>query len=463
MPRALFATLVTVGLTACTPVGPNYDVPTIDIAGRFAHSPGQSAGERIDQAWWQNFHDPILNKLVLRGFSQNLNIQSAMAAAEAARARASATGVSALQQPVTAGVVAERAELDAGPVNRTTSATLNVSYVFDVFGRVQRTQEAAIAEVESAEFQVGTARLAYLSAIIGSYIDARYAQELLELTRQAIESQRRVYVIVLEQQEEGEASDLQVAQARASLDTQIAQLPMLESNFKSSVYSIATLLNEPALPLLVALERSAPQPVPRGVTDIGVPADLLINRPDIKVAERNFAASVAKVGIAEAELYPSIALRGNISVNSDASNLSLGPALSIPVLNKNTLGANRDAAAALARQSQIQWRESVIEAIGEVQSAQSAYESSNREAQSLRSALASNQRARDLTQSSYMLGESTVPEFIDATQSVTETRRGLAAAMHRTASSWLNLQIASGAGWAVKSEPKANQTVAAAD
>lgn len=449
MLRTYIAVLAGVGLTACAPVGPEYVSPSMDLSNRFADGAGASRGQRSDEQWWMDYRDPILNDLINRGFSQNLSIKSAQAAAQAAEARAQAAGLSALQQPSTAAASTDRTEIDGGPTNRTNSATLNVTYVFDVFGRVQRNHEAADAARAASRFRVGTARLAYLSAIVGSYIDARYALELLELNRQAIASQRQLLRIVRDRRAEGEASELQVAQAQASLDTQIAQLPLLESTFRASVFSIATLLDEPALPLLVKLERGAPQPMPHGSHAIGVPADLLLNRPDIKSAERNFAAAVARVGVAEAELYPSIALSGTIGINSDASTVGLGPTLSVPLLNRKALEANRQAAAAQAEQAQIEWRASVTQAIGEAQSAQSAFHSAQREAASLRSALRSNRRALELTNSAYLEGEASLLDLIAATEDVTETRQSLALAIQRTASSWLNLQIASGAGWAV--------------
>jgi len=437
------------GVAACDAVGPNYETASMDLTKEFVNGSTAAVGQNSDAAWWLDFHDAKLNDLVQRGFDQNLEIQAAMAAARAARARAEATGIEALQSPVTAGLAREVTELDQGGRVYNTSATVNVSYVFDLFGRVQRTQEAAAAQFEAAEFEVGTARLAYLSAIVGSYVDMRYAQEAMELTRQSIANQRRLYRLVLTQKNDGEASGLQVAQAQAALDLQIAQLPSLENNFRKSVYNIATLLNEPALPLLVALEHGAPPPVPRANRALGVPADLLLNRPDVRAAERNFAAAVASVGIAEADLYPSIALNGTVIDSSSAFTFSLGPALSIPALNRPALEQIRRATVADAQGAQLLWRESVMSAVGEVQSAQSSYKSSLREAANLRDAIASNERVVSLTRTAYQDGEVDLTEVIQSMQALNQSKLSLALVTRQVASDWLELQIASGTGWAV--------------
>lgn len=449
MPRRFIFVSLLIGIAACDVVGPNYEPAPLGLEHTFVNGSETPSGQTSDLAWWQEYHDDQLSQLVERGFSQNLSIQAAMAAARAAKARAEATGLDSLQNPVTVSAARDRSELDIGGQSFNSSLSVNVSYVFDLFGRVQRTQEAAAAQFEAAQYQVGTARLAYLSAIVGAYVDMRFAQESLELTRQAIASQRSVYQIVVNQKKEGEASDLQLAQAQAALDRQRAQLPDFENTFRRSVFNIATLLDEPALPLLVALERGAPQPVPKSKRPLGVPADLLLNRPDIAVAERNFAAAVAKVGIAEAALYPSIALNGTIVDSSDALTFSLGPALSLPLLNRASLESSREAAMADAQQAQILWRESVTSAVGEVQSAQSSYKSALREAANLRKVVDSNERVLKLTREAYKEGDIALTDLITATQELNQSRAALALVTRQIASDWLQLQIASGAGWMV--------------
>ena len=193
----------------------------------------------------------------------------------------------------------------------------------------------------------------------------------------------------------------------------------------------------------------APQPNPPSSDAAGVPADLLRNRPDVRAAERELAAAVSAVGVAEAALYPSINLSGNVTVG-DSESWSFGPTLSIPLLNRPLLAARRDAAVARVQQAEIEWRRTVLAAVEEVQSAQSTFARS-------RQRLAAQQRAVDsytqlvaLSREAYQLGTTTLFALLDAEQSLADAQVAAATARRDVAADWLALQIAAGKGWAVR-------------
>lgn len=440
-PLPLFALLA-----ACT-VGPDYRAPTIGLAARFAEGAGSSDGDVALERWWTGFDDATLNQLANRGLAQNLDILTAVERINEAEAALRATGAAAL---VTGNVGAEAARVSQqGTIDTESAATAAADFVIDLFGGETRSRQQAAAELEGATLDVGTARLAYLSSLVGGYIDARYYQEAAAITRGLIDTRQQTLELVQRQQSVGLATDLDVLQAQALLEETRATLPAFEQGYASSVYAIATLLATPAQPIMTGLQRGAPQPRPPRGAEAGVPADLLRNRPDVRSTERAYAAAVANIGVAEAELYPALDLSGSISA-SNPSSWSFGPALALPVLNQPVLRASRDQAISQAKQSELAWRQSVLSAVEEVQTAQGAVIRDRRELAAQQSATDMYRRARDLARETYEGGTTTFLDFLDAERSAGTTALVLALSTRALANDWTSLQIAAGRGWAVQ-------------
>lgn len=270
-------------------------------------------------------------------------------------------------------------------------------------------------------------------------LNARYYQETLELTRQSIADNRRILNIVKTKRNIGKAADIDVARARAQLSTVVAGAPNLESAFLANVYGIATLLSEPAGPLLKTMQAGAPQPMPKVAPKVGSPASLLRNRPDVQAAERRYAAAVAAIGVAESQLYPSLTLSGTVLDTTGYNESYFGPTLTLPIFNRGVLKAKRDAARAIAEQAQTAWRGAVLQAVQEVQTAQSAYRLSRRKVSKFREAVAANRKAFDLTNQAFEDGAIDLLDLLNAELTLTQTRASLAQAVQEPASNWLQL------------------------
>ena len=442
-----FATCVVVaGLAGgCTAVGPDYETPRIPVAPSFVGG-GADAGDVTRDAWWTLLEDRHLDGLIARGLAQNIDLATALQRIRTAEAVARGSGGAS---QLTGGIDAQAQRVGGDETTATThrQATFGAAYVLDLFGGARRGAEQAAADVEAARFDAGTVRLAVLSGIASHYIDARYYQEALALTRRNIGSRRKTLSLVRSQVDLGAASDLDLARAQAQVDIALAELPALEAAFDASVFAIATLLADPAAPLLATMQKGAPQPYPGRDAGAGVPANLLRNRPDIRAAERRLAAAVAGIGIAEAQLLPSVSLTGSVTA-ADATTWSFGPVLSFPVLNQGPLRASRDAAISQAATAQLEWRALILAAVQEVQSAQSSLSRKRREIVALRAAQLSNDRVLALSRSNYELGEVSLLEFLEAERESAASRAALAAAVRDAAHSWATLMVATGRGWA---------------
>ena len=216
---------------------------------------------------------------------------------------------------------------------------------------------------------MNVARLSLLQAVASAYIDVRYYQERIALARQNLNSRNETLDLTRLQLEAGAASRLDVVQAEGLVNSTIAEIPALETAFRRAAHRVATLLGMPASALLPELQRGARQPVARFSAKAGIPADLIRNRPDIVAAERQLAAAVAQIGVAEAQLYPSITLGGSITPSysraggTSASLLSwnFGPGISLPIFDGGQLKANVTAAESTARETYLAWKQTVLD------------------------------------------------------------------------------------------------------
>lgn len=435
-------------LPACSVVTPtNYVEPSIEVPARFMGGPSSALPDAANSAWWTQMSDPVLNSLVSTGLRQNLDIASALARMDAARAAARGAG---LPEQFSGGVSASatRSRDDDGIIENDSGAGLNGAFVLDLFGGSRASGARAAARADAAEFDVGAVRLAYLADVIGSYIDARFFQEAAAITRQSIAGRRQTLEAIESRRAVGEATELELAQARSILASAEAGLPGLEAGFFANVIQIAALVGRTPDEVARDMQRGAPQPRPRGNLAVGIPADLVRNRPDVRSAERAFAAAVAEVGISEAQLYPSLSIQGSIRASTDPTWF-FGPFLDIPLFDMPVRLANRDAAVAAARATELEYRATVRDAVQEAETAFTQTQYRRREVAGLERAASATDDVSSLSRDSFGAGEALLLDVLDAERQSLEIRLRLAQAVRELAADWSRLQVSVGKGWLV--------------
>lgn len=436
--------LLSTGLAGCT-VGPDYQRPDIYLQSQFVGGNAVTVGAVASEKWWLSYKDSVLGELVSRGLAQNLDVMAATEAIRQARAELRATGVnSAIDGSLSASSYRSGGE---GVAESTTdSASLGASLVLDFFGGIRREQEGAKASLAAAQAEADATRLAWLAELIAAYSDARYYQEVLALTRKTISAREETVEITRSKYSAGAATQYEVAEAEALLSTARAELPQYAALFDANVFAIATLLNEPAAPIVARIQKGAPQLTAPSGGKTGVPADLLRNRPDVRAAEADLVAAVADVGVAEAALYPSLTLSGTVARSSGLDSWSFGPALSLPVFNQGKLRATRDAEISVAKQAEIAWRATVRDAVEEVQVSWSNLNRYRRRAALLRTAASDYERALELAQENYRSGAITLLDLLETDRNAASARISAASAANDVAQAWATLKIATGAG-----------------
>lgn len=294
--------------------------------------------------------------------------------------------------------------------------------VLERLDAIRREREAAAASLTGARAEAETVRLAWLAELLAAYSNARFYQEALALTRTTVNTRQETVNITRSQFEAGEATEYEVAEAQALLSTARASLPQYAALFDANVYAIATLLNEPASPIMAQMQKGAPQLPTPGSARTGVPAELLRNRPDVRSAEADLATAVAEIGVAEAALYPSLSLTGTVGRTEGADAWGFGPYLTFPVFNQGLLQASRDAQISVARQAEITWRASISGAVEDVQVAQSNLSRYRQRAALLRTAANDYGRALALAQENYRSGAITLLDLLETDRNTNAAR-----------------------------------------
>lgn len=451
--RFLLATTgATLALSACGQL-PAYQAPEADMPERFAaDSPARRAGAH---AWWAAFQDSNLDSLVAAGLARNLDVLTALSVIREAQANARLVGANDLPQ-VAAQAAASRGDTAGnGPIIDQSSGTLGVSWLIDLFGANRAARRGAGARLDAAYLSAEVARLTVASAIAQAYVDARYYQQATSLTRQSLESRRRTLEMTRQQDVLGSVSRIEVLQAEQLVTQAEAALPALELGFDQSVNRLATLTATSSTDVAARTRRGGSQPRARYRASVGVPADVVRARPDVRVAERRLATAVADVGQAKAAFYPQLTLSGTVTPvdlgrAGSLKTWSVGPQLSVPLFNAANQ-ANLSAAEARAEQARLAWLAAVLNAVEEVENALAGYNRDARAVDAQSRLVANASEAVDLTRTAYELGDAAFFPVLDAERTLVEARQQLANAVRQQALNFIALSVAASGGVGIAS------------
>ena len=432
-------------VSGCTIAGRDYTESEVTVPARYVGGPSSVLPDAAATHWWSALSDRTLNSLVEIGLAENIDIRAAMARMQAAQAAARGAGVpEQISGSVTADALRRR-DRD-GIIETEESVGANAAFVLDLFGGVRRSREQAVARLGAAQFDVGTVRLAYITDLVGSYAEARYFQTAAAITRQSISSRRRTLALIQNRFNAEEATSLELARARSLLATAEASLPSFEAGFYANAYRVAALVNRRPDSVVRRLQQGGGQPRPRGNLSVGAPADLIRNRPDIRRAERDFAATIAAIGVSEAQLYPSLSILGSIRSGTDRT-WSFGPSITIPLLDLPLRISNRNIAIANAREAEQIYRATIRDGIIEAQTALTRTLFVRREVGAYSRAASAAREVLTLSRTSYDVGEVTLIDLLDAEREALNNQLELARAIRDLTTNWARLQAALGKGW----------------
>lgn len=402
-------------LAGCAPPPPD-DLASLDLTAAYAIAPDDTGqGNRPVEF---GFTDEVLAELVIAALEGNPDLAAARARLGAADAELRASGAR-----VTGNADVSIRLNDPGA----DSADVGLGARLDP-ARAAR-QAGALARADAARFDAEDARRLLLQEVVTTYIDLRYFQQLLEFRRADVASRSQTLNELQVLFDAGAVTEFDVVSARALLIEARGQIPGTEVDALREKTRLSALIGRPVSDLGVNLAFAGEQPQPQDVLDQGVPADLLRFRSDIRRAERLYAAALADVSVAQAALYPSLSLSGQVQVPLDGGDVSTGlvPGLSIPVLGRPALRAGVDAAEAGAAAAFQQWRGTVLTAGQELESALAARVAADRAVAASTDVLALQRKALTLSRRLLVAGgDITALDILDREEALSAARATLA-------------------------------------
>ena len=446
-------------LAGCAPGGPY-------IGPDFAFGPSYRAARSgapvllNNTEWWRQLQDPVLDQLVGLALRDNLTLEGARE--RVTEARASLQGIPGLATLAPSVGLRGAGTDDSGTgstgPNGTGEARLGLSWMLDPYGARREQIKAAGARIEVADAEADAAQLLVLFNITDAYVELRFRQRVAHLLRQELQSRRQTLNITEDLLAADSATRLDVIRSQARVAEIQSQLPGAEAAITATQNEIAVLAGAAPGTLPVDLAAGTAQPRPHLTPDVGIPADLLRNRPDIRIAERSYYAAVADLGVAQASLYPTLSLTGAITLNAleggrNSAAYFFGPTLQFPVFPGNAARAAVDARRARVLQAHTAWKTTVLNAILEVENALLDYQAVTASLQSASRAAELYREARDLTRELFGAGAATLGELIDAEQALAAADQALANAVFRRGQSYVALNVRLGSGAAVAGIP----------
>jgi len=462
--KTLKAIFITALLAACAPVGPNYAPPETDAPKQW-HTPLKGGLVEKDtdynalSTWWKSLDDPVLTNLVERAVSGNLDLKSARSRVREARAR---RGISEarLFPAVDAAASATKNRLSevryGGDDYTLYSAGFDAGWEIDVFGGIRRSIEAATAELEAEQETLRDVMVSLLSEVALNYLDVRTIQLGIEVAVHNLEAQKSSYRLALSRYDAGLTNELSVQQARYNMESTRSKIPLLRTALVAAMNRLSVLLGLQPGALNGELKEHAPIPVPPLKVAVGVPAEALRRRPDIRRAERRLAAQTAQVGVATADLYPKFSLVGSIGLETlslgdvfSASGLAylIGPSVTWPVFDAGAIRSNIQVQTERQKQALIQYEYTILTALEEVENALVAYAEEQNRMKALEASTQAAKRAVLLSESQYKAGLTDFTNVLDAQRSLLSFQEQLARSKGKVTSNLVRLYKALGGGW----------------
>jgi len=463
-------------------VGPDYHSSPAKAPAAWV-SPVPSAvtsGSIATSSWWASFNDGELESLIRRAAQSNLDLRMAQARLQQARAVRGGSAadfwpaVDASGSYVREKVSENQPFFGALPLPANFpfeysvyQAGFDASWEIDLFGGKRRALEAATADWEGAIEARSDAMVSLLAEVARNYVELRGDQQRLEIARRDLRLQKEALELTRARFQGGVATELDVTRAAALLAGMEAAIPPLETAQRAAMYGLAVLLGQQ--PGELVAELSAPVAIPRVPSEvpIGLPADLLRRRPDVRRAERQLAAETARIGVAKSDWFPKISLTGEAGIESVSLSKwfepgsrfwSIGPSLQWRALDFGRVRAQVRAQTAVQEAALAAYQKAVLVSLQEAESAIVAYAQEQNRHRALADAVFENRRSLEMADGMYKNGRVNFLDVLDARRSLYQSDDELALSDQTVSLDLIALYKALGGGWETLPQTSASAT-----
>ena len=416
-----------VALAGCA-AGPDYRRPELDLAPAYLNTADLPLSN--EPLWWRGFDDPELNRVVQRTLDANVDIAGALARVDAAEAtvRAASAG---LFPVVGASVSGDVSGLLSGDGAEESGGEIGISASFfpDLFGAQRRAIEATRAGARAQRDLLSDARRLAAAAAADRYIEARRTAARLDLLDVSLDLQQQTLEIVSQRFEAGLSADLDVRRAEADLSRTRAQRGTLDIAKAQAEYTLAVLQGEGPSSGLGALAGEPAIPAFAGGPPVGVPADLLRRRPDVRAAEAQLAAATAAIGIEAADLFPTLSLAGAITGEiggsqsiADSAFGIVAAAIDLTIFDAGRRRAEIAGAEARAREALHAYRGTLLDSLVEVETSLVAIEALEERRAQFETAVTASEAAFEQLNALYREGLASFIDILDAQRTLIGSR-----------------------------------------
>ena len=435
--RAGMAAAAALALAGCVSVGPDYETPDVPVPEAWRNAPeaGETAAADTSAGWWKVFGDPALDALVERVHAENCSLAAAVATMDAYAAQLNMERAGLFPAVQASGRTGEdrQSELVHGVAQYAENpdwyynAGLSFSWELDLWGRVRRSIESARGELEASEEDLRGTRLTLEASAVSEYVALRTLQRRIAYAEKNLALQEESAKLTRGRFDAGLVSELDVHQAEMNLAYTRSTIPTLQAQVESSLNNLCVLAG--ALPgELDELAATAPVPFAADLPDV-VPADLLRRRPDVRAAERRFAAKTAAIGVAKGDLYPKFAINGQFQLSTTyadkffdqgAQSYFIGPGFSWDIFTAGKIRNNVRALEAAARGALANYRNTVLAAYAECETAFASWRGAQRTLDALKDSVESAAKSVDLAENLYRNGLIDFLNLLDMQKQLTQ-------------------------------------------
>ena len=455
-------------------VGPDYFKPAAPIADQWIDFNDRrvisDAHYVDDAAWWTAFGDPGLDHLMQVSFSENLSLRAAsMRVLQAQSQRAIAAGFLLPQlqeavgsyQHIQISAAGNSLGLSQALLPRTTdfwSTGFNANWELDLWGRIRRDLESANANLDVSVENYDDVLVCLLAETAVAYTEMRGFEQRLAYARANVETQKGSLALAQSRFNNGAVSELDVTQARSNLAQTEARIPVLTKRLRLANNRLCVLLGTPPRDLRPEI---GPGPIPKTSPEVvvGIPADLLRRRPDVRRAEREVALQSAQIGVAVADLFPTFRINGTLSwraqefsdlFTSAANGGNIGPSFNWNILNYGRIMNNVRVQDARFQELAIKYQQTVLEANAETEDAIVSFLETQEQVKALAESVAASERSVELALTQYREGAIDFNRVFNLESTLVQQQDQLAIAEAEVATSLIRIYKALGGGWQIR-------------
>ena len=466
--------IIFISIDGCIKVGPDFKPPTASVSSNWL----QASDERVKnepanyRAWWESFDDTGLTRAIDRAYRENVSLKIAAVRVLEARAQLGiAVGkIYPQTQQLGGSQTFNRVSADAyssqGQVFRFWEDQLNsnVAWELDFWGKYRRAVESADATLRATLADYDSALVTLTADAANSYVQIRILEKRIEISKENLETQTESLRIAEARFRGGSTSERDVEQARTILYNTNATIPVLEAQLRQSKDALSVLIGIPPDDLSDVLSLSSGIPKPPVNVAVGIPADLLRRRPDVRSAELQAAAQCAQIGVAKADLYPAFSLTGSFGFLStdfspaklsnifglSSAMLTAGPSVQWNILNYGIITNNVRVQDARFQELLLTYQNTVLKAQQEVEDFLAGFLRNQETAESLALSTAAAKHSLELAFVQYSQGSADFTTVLTAQQSLLVSQDALATSLGNVSLNLVGVYRSLGGGWEIR-------------